>query len=68
MFAVLPRAVAEALRADFAFYDWAAAAPDPVTGDERVEVRWMCSWDTTPEDVDVFAAAVRTALGTPERA
>ncbi|MGW6004305.1 threonine aldolase family protein [Oerskovia enterophila] len=68
VFAVLPRAAAEALREDFAFYDWATAAPDPVTGDERVEVRWMCSWDTTVEDVDAFAAAVRTALGTPERA
>ena len=22
------------------------------------EVRWMCSWDTTPEDVEAFAAAV----------
>lgn len=63
VFAVLPRAVADALREDVAFYDWAAAAPDPVTGDERVEVRWMCSWDTSEEDVDAFAAAVRAALG-----
>ncbi len=63
VFAVLPRTAAERLRADFAFYDWAAAATDPVTGDERVEVRWMCSWDTSEEDVDAFAAAVRAALG-----
>jgi threonine aldolase len=25
-------------------------------------VRWMCSWDTTEEDVERFAAAVRDAL------
>ena len=24
--------------------------------------RWMCAWDTTEEDVDAFAAAVREAL------
>lgn len=29
VFAVLPRAVADRLRADVAFYDWAAAAPTP---------------------------------------
>jgi threonine aldolase len=68
VFAVIPRTVAEALRAEFAFYDWAGAAPDPVTGAERVEVRWMCSWDTREEDVDAFATAVRAALETPERA
>ena len=25
------------------------------------EVRWMCSWDTTADDVDAFAAAIRSA-------
>ena len=25
-------------------------------------VRWMCAWDTTPEDVDEFSAAVEGAL------
>ncbi|MHA7134291.1 threonine aldolase family protein [Oerskovia turbata] len=67
VFAVLPRVVAERLRADFAFYDWAPAAPD-ASGAERVEVRWMCSWDTRAEDVDAFATAIRAALETPERA
>ena len=28
------------------------------------EVRWMCSWDTTPDDVDAFAAAVALACRT----
>jgi threonine aldolase len=31
--------------------------------DERTgEVRWMCSWDTTEDDVDSFVAAIRTVL------
>ena len=53
VFAVLPPGVAERLQADWRFYTW----------DERTgEVRWMCSWDTTPEDVDAFAEAVRAAV------
>ena len=49
VFAILPPAVTERLQRDFRFYTW-----DDHTG----EVRWMCSWDTTPEDVDDFAAAI----------
>jgi threonine aldolase len=31
--------------------------------DEQIgEVRWMCSWDTTEDDVDEFVAAVRSLL------
>jgi threonine aldolase len=53
VFAKLPAAVIGALQRDFPFYVW----------DEEVnEVRWMCSWDTTEEDVDGFAVAVRSAL------
>jgi threonine aldolase len=52
VFAVLPRAATEALQRDWHFYIWDAA-----TG----EVRWMCSWDTTADDVDAFAAAIRSA-------
>lgn len=50
MFAVIPTALCEALWADgFLFYVW----------DERTgEVRWMCSWDTTEDDVDRFVAAI----------
>jgi threonine aldolase len=50
VFAILPRDATAALQRDWRFYEW-----DPATG----EVRWMCSWDTTPEEVDAFAAAVR---------
>jgi threonine aldolase len=49
VFAVLPPGAAAALQERWRFYVWNEA-----TG----EVRWMCSWDTTPEDVDEFAADV----------
>jgi threonine aldolase len=52
--AVLDPAVADSVRAEFAFYDWDGS---------RNEVRWMTSWDTTDDDVDGFIAALRTALG-----
>lgn len=47
VFALLPPGVAERLRERFRFYDWDAA---------RGEVRWVCSFDTRPEDVDAFVA------------
>lgn len=49
VFALLPADVTERLQKEYRFYTW-----DDHTG----EVRWMCSWDTTPEDVDSFAAAI----------
>ena len=56
VFAVIDRAAREQLLREFDFYPW-----DEMTG----EVRWMCSWDTTEEDVDRFAAAVAAATGAP---
>ena len=53
VFAVLPRAAAEALRQRHFFYDWDHSAG---------EVRWMCSFDTTEEDVDAFAADVEQEM------
>lgn len=53
VFATLPPGVADRLRTRFRFYDWDAA---------RGEVRWMCAFDTRPEDVDAFAAALREEL------
>jgi threonine aldolase len=53
VFAILPPAVADRLRARFFFYTW-----DEATG----EVRWMCSWDTTEGDVDAFVEAVAEEL------
>lgn len=51
--ATLPDGVADRLRQKFAFYDW-----NPAVG----EVRWVCSFDTTEEDVDGFVAAVEAEL------
>lgn len=53
VFAVLPREVTERLQKRFRFYTWNEA-----TG----EVRWMCAFDTTEEDVDAFAAAIREEM------
>jgi threonine aldolase len=49
VFATLPDGVADRLRESFRFYDWDAA---------RNEVRWMCSFDTTEDDVDAFIAEI----------
>lgn len=53
VFAVLPAGVADRLRESFRFYDWDEAAR---------EVRWMCSFDTSEDDVDAFVAAIRREL------
>ena len=53
VFATLPAGLADRLRRRFRFYDWDAA---------KGEVRWVCSFDTTPEDVDAFLAALRSEL------
>jgi threonine aldolase len=53
VFAALPMEVTRSLQRDYPFYVWDESAG---------EVRWMCSWDTTEEDVDAFAEAVRAAL------
>lgn len=47
VFATVPDGVADRLREAFRFYDWDAA---------KNEVRWMCSFDTTEQDVDAFVA------------
>ncbi|MFH5879498.1 threonine aldolase family protein [Arthrobacter sp. NA-172] len=53
VFAVLPAGVADRLRASFKFYDWNEA---------NREVRWMCSFDTTEDDIDSFVAAIKREL------
>lgn len=55
--AVFARVSAKAiarLQEDFAFYTW---------DEDTNEVRWMCSWDTTEEDVDEFIEAIAEAVG-----
>ncbi|WP_026550521.1 beta-eliminating lyase-related protein [Arthrobacter sp. Br18] len=54
VFAILPPGAADRIRKHFRFYDW---------DQQTREVRWMCSFDTTEDDVDAFAAAIRRELG-----
>ena len=58
VFAVLPAAVTARLQKRFRFYTW-----DDATG----EVRWMTTFDTTEDDVDVFAAAIHEELASTPR-
>jgi threonine aldolase len=57
VFATLPRPAADRARARASFYDWA-----PGETADRVEVRWMCAWDTTEADVDDFVRVLAAAL------
>ena len=49
VFAVLPEAAIPKLQDASHFYVW---------DESRHEVRWMCSWDTTEDDIDSFASLV----------
>ena len=52
VFLALPAAVKERLLEEYRFYTW----------DEQAGVvRWMCSWQTTPDDVDRLVAALGEA-------
>ncbi|MEU9575725.1 threonine aldolase family protein [Streptomyces chilikensis] len=53
VFARLPHAVTERLQKRFRFYFWDEAAGD---------VRWMCAYDTSEDDVDAFVAAVKEEM------
>ncbi len=54
VFARIPPEHIPALQETAWFYVW---------NHETAEVRWMTAWDTTEEDVDRFAAAIRARLG-----
>ncbi|QKW10581.1 low specificity L-threonine aldolase [Streptomyces sp. NA04227] len=53
VFARLPHEVSLRLQKQYRFYFWDEAAGD---------VRWMCSFDTTAEDVDGFVSAVKEEM------
>jgi threonine aldolase len=65
VFARIPRAAIAPLQERFPFHVWDASqsfermSPDVVPRDE---VRWMCAWDTTEDDVDAFTAAIADVL------
>jgi threonine aldolase len=54
VFAAMPREAADAARARWPFYTW---------DEPKREERLMCSWDTTPDEVDAFADALSEACG-----
>lgn len=54
VFARMPRRHIERLTREFFFYVW---------NEETSEVRWMTAFDTTPEDVCAFVAAIQHVLG-----
>ena len=54
LFVRMPQHIIKPLQDEFHFYDWIEA--------ERI-VRLMCSWDTTPTDVDAFVAGIKRAVG-----
>ena len=53
VFARLPREVWTSLQKRYFFYDWDEA---------KNEVRWMCSFDTTEEDIHDFVAALKEEI------
>jgi threonine aldolase len=54
VFAALPRASVPRVQERFFFYVW---------NEQTSEVRFMCSFDTTDEDVSELAAVIREAVG-----
>ena len=54
VFAQIPRSAIAKLQKRYFFYVWDEA---------QSVVRWMCSWDTTEEDVHRFARSVRKTVG-----
>ena len=53
VFAILPNDAADRIRERVRFYDW-----DRALG----QVRWMCAFDTTEDDVDAFVSVIREEL------
>jgi len=50
VFAVIDPEIKQKLLEEYFFYDW---------DESRNEVRWMCSWDTTEEDVISFVEKIK---------
>ena len=53
VFACIPPAVIEKLQEEYFFYVW---------DEDTSEVRWMCSFDTTEEDIEGFASLLKSLL------
>ncbi len=55
VFVIIPKQIVESMREQFPFYDW-----DTRTG----VLRWMCSFDTTEDEVDQFVELLKKSLET----
>lgn len=55
VFAIIPSELIPKLQKEYFFYIW---------DDDRSEVRWMTSWDTTEEDIDRFCNLLETLMRT----
>jgi len=55
VFAIFPRHIIEPLQKEYPFYVW---------NENLNEVRLMCSWDSTEDEVRAFVARVRALVGT----
>lgn len=53
VFAIIPQKAIEPLQAKYPFYIW---------DEETLELRWMCSFDTTEEDIEDFVCTLRDLL------
>jgi threonine aldolase len=53
VFAILPKHIIEHLRNEYFFYTW---------NEQLNEVRFMCSWDTTEEDIESFVKWIKELL------
>jgi threonine aldolase len=54
VFARIPRQAISKIRQRYFFYDW---------DESQAMVRWMCSWDTTEQDVTTFVRFVAQTIG-----
>ncbi len=54
VFARIPKSIVPELQKHYFFYVW---------DEDTSEVRWMCSFDTTQEDIEGFASLLREAAG-----
>lgn len=53
VFAIIPGEIVARLQEHYFFYQW---------DEDRSEVRWMCSFDTTESDIEGFAGLLRSML------
>ncbi len=53
VFATVPQSVIDQVPQQFPFYVW---------NEHTNEVRWMCAWDTSEQDVMDFVAAIKSAI------